>query len=163
MRYFLLPLLLVCNQLHAEDVTLTFTSPVAQETCTDAGPLPNLEGIRVYKLVADVVGTELTSIVLPNVLPGTHRYVASAYTDTGAESRASNPTEKITTEFVTIATDVYYVIAWPGTYNLVRIGTIPLGTACNPDHSVNGHYSVPIDEVEWIGTGRPLAVVAQCG
>lgn len=164
MKYVIaIGLLLFCNQLHAENATLTWTPPVKQETCTDAGDLLDLAGFRIYKLIADIPDPNIVNLVVPNLKPGTHIFVATAYTDQDIESQTSGSTTKVTTLFVTLSTQVYYVIQQPDKFILLPIGTVPVGTDCDPVQSVNGFYGVPRDQVTWGGTAQPFSVVAECG
>lgn len=164
MKYVIaIALLLLCSPLHAGDVTVGWTAPTRNEACVDAGELENLAGFRIYEMIEDIPDPTVNTFVIANMKPGDYRYISTAYTDSGIESRASNSAEKTVTTFVTVAPDVYYVIAQPNRYLMVIVGNVPLGTECDATESVNGKHAVDIDVVNWTGTSRPLAVVAECG
>ena len=59
--------------------------------------------------------------------------------------------------------DVFYVIQRENRFSLLKVGTIPAGTACINTEYVNGYYAVPRDQVTWTSNTKPLVVVAQCG
>lgn len=149
----------------AGDVTLTWTNPTGTEQCVAGPAYTNPGGTKLYQLVADIPDPtqSVTSYTLTGLKPGTYEYVSTSYDDTGVMSRVSGSATKDVTEFVTIAPNVYYIIAQPNFYAAVVVGTVPLGTVCNLEQTVNGKYAVDIDLVSWTGTSRPLAVVAECG
>ena len=153
----------IISDAQSGDVSLTLNAPVKQETCTPAGDLTDLAGFKVYQLVQDITDPTVTAVVIPDQKPGNHTFIATAYNSAGDESRATQPVSKEVTNFVTKAPNVYYVIAQENTYVLLVVGNVPLGTVCNPDQSVNGKYGISITDVNWTGTVRPLAVVAECG
>lgn len=163
MRRVIFLLALVAFPAFAGDVTLSWTPPVRQEQCVDAGVLENLAGFRIYKLVADITDPTQTDLVHPDQQIGIHSYTATAYTTTGEESRLTQPAEKTVDTFGAKVPTVYYVIQQTGRFVLLPIGTVPLDTACDQDQEVNGHFAVPASEVTWTGTARPRVVVAQCG
>lgn len=59
---------------------------------------------------------------------------------------------------------VYTVIKQPDVFVLLPIGTVPAGTPCDPNNTVNGRGAVPNSAVIWTSpTGsRPIVVVAEC-
>ena len=159
----LLLLLLFPVGVLAGDVTVSWTPPVREQSCVDAGELTDLAGFRLYKLVEDIADPTITTFTETGVSVGTHIYTATAYTSTGAESVLTQPAEKVVTTFVTTATLVFYPVAQPNGMLLLGIGNVPLGTPCNQDLEVKGHYAVDRALVNWAGTAEPLLVVAQCG
>jgi hypothetical protein len=159
----LIPLLLICNQLQAEDLTVSWTVPTRTQSCVDAGELTNAAGYKFYSKIAEVTDPTQSSVVIPALKPGDYEIVAVTYTDTGQESFLSNPTVKTVTEFVTTEVTVYYAVQQPERFLLLPVGTVPIGTTCDPDTSVNGFYSVPPSEVTSTGTVTPMVVLAKCG
>lgn len=144
---------------HADEITLTWTDPTEN---TDGTPLTDLEAVEIYQLVTEVVpGTEVYTI--SEKLPGRYDYIAVARTTQGTFSVPSNQSGKdVTTWRVGADQTVYTVARALGRFILIAAGTVPTGTPCDPEQSVNGHYSVPIDQVTWSGTIRPVTVVAKC-
>lgn len=160
----------------ADDITFTWTNPTETFTMTTAGPYTNPDGTKLYMEVADITDPNAESFVLPNMKPGTYRFVAVSYDDQGVSSPVSSATEKVVTEFVTtnivvkIVTKTQLVPGQPGTFLLLGVGTIPLGTPCILGTEVNDHYAVPFDDIVWSDPNRnngtaelPLLVVAECG
>jgi len=56
----------------------------------------------------------------------------------------------------------YTIVKRPNAFVLLPVGTIPLGTTCMEEQSVNGYYAVPRELVVWSGSIKPDVVVAQC-
>jgi len=103
--------------------------------------------------------------------PGDYFVVATAVDVDGNESTFSNQvikTEIDTTPQTPIilpeTRTVFTVIKQPDRFVLLPIGTVPPGTECDPNNSVNGHGVVPVESVIWnVGsTARPIVVVARC-
>lgn len=96
---------------------------------------------------------------------GTYYFMIAAVNQAGAVSYFTGPGEKtilVTTSFSTIAAPVYNVVKKNNGFVLVQMGTVPLNTLCDKNHSTNGHYAVPTSAVAWSGTARSIVVVAQC-
>lgn len=146
----------------AEEVTLTWTNPTGQETCSDAGPLSDLAGTRIWQLVAEINDPTSESFVIPGLLPGEYQYVATSFTDSGEQSRISGSATKMVTEFTVTEGTVKTVVRTDNRFLLLPVGTVPLGTSCDVENSVNGHYAVPRDQVTWSGNVQPQVVVAEC-
>jgi len=148
----------------AGDAALSWTNPTSQEACTDAGPLPNLAGTRIYRLVAEIADPAAQSWTDTGLLPGTYQYVATSYTEDGANSRLSGTTTKEVTTFVAPAGAFAYGISQTRDIIVLQpVGTLRAETACSTAMSVNGRYRVPRDAVDWIGSLRPEVVFAECG
>jgi hypothetical protein len=147
------------NESKAEDVILNWTNPTEQEECTNAGPT-TIDGVNVWQLVGTAPSAE-TTYTIPGMKPGIYTYAATAYNSDG-ESRLSGVTEKTVTEWVTIATQAKIVAKINGDFLLLVVGTVPLGTPCNPNVTVNGHYAIPKEAVTFTGA-EDVIVVAQCG
>ena len=143
----------------AEDITLTWTNPTQQETCTDSGTT-TIDGINIWQLVA-TIDAPATEYVIPAQKPGTYTYGATAFNADG-ESRLSGIVEKTATAFTVTDERAYIVAKTNGRFLLLVVGTVPLGTPCDPEVSVNGYHSVPIDAVTFTGV-RDVIVVASCG
>ncbi len=164
MRWIII--LLACTGLaQAEDLNFSWTNPTRVVSCNDAGPYNNPQGVRLWKLVAEIddPAQEINTYTLPGVKPGTYVYTTTSYAEDGSESMISNSVTKEVTEFVTTAPNVHYIIQQSGRFLPIVVGTVPLGTPCDPEQGVNGMYAVDTDFVDWTATARPLVVVASCG
>lgn len=146
----------------ADDVTLTWTNPTGQETCSDAGPLTDLAGTRIWQLVAEINDPTVETYTISGQLPGEYQFVATSFTDSGEQSRLSGSTTKTVTEFTVTDGTVKTVVRTDNRFLLLPVGTVPMGTTCDPSNSVNGHYAVPRDQVTWSGSVQPQVVVAEC-
>lgn len=153
-------LVLLCAPVLAEDITLDWTNPTEQESCAPSGPT-TIDGVNIWLLVA-TTDFPLETYTFDDIPPGEYTYTATAFNASG-ESRNSGHKTKTVTEFVTVEVDVYYPIAQPNSVLMLPIGTVPLGTACNPDININGRFPVDRALVDWAGTAEPLLVVAECG
>lgn len=132
------------------------------------GDIPDLPILE--QTVPTTVPGLAESTVINIVTPGRYCFMAFHINKKGLLSDLSTPTIRIVANTPAppnnlIVQDmvVFYVIQQPGTFILLPIGTVPAGTVCDSTQSVNGFFSVPVDEVTWTGTVRPLVVVAQCG
>lgn len=150
----------------ADDVTLTWTNPTGQETCTDGGPLTNAAGTRIWQLVADINDPNATSYVIPNMVPGTYQYVATTYDTDGDESRVSGKATKVVESFMAPAgSTVYQPVSISSGFWMIPMGTLSADTACDATQRANNYYRVPVSAVTWNQgtTARPVFVVAECG
>lgn len=153
----------LADKVYADDVTLTWTNPTGQETCSDAGPLPDLAGTRIWQLVAEINDPLVETYTIPGQLPGEYTYVSTSFTDGGEQSRISGSATKTVTDFTVTEGTVKTVVRTNDRFLLLPVGTVPLGTSCDVNNSVNGHYAVPRDQVTWSGNVQPQVVVAECG
>lgn len=160
---FWLVLMLVPVVAKAGEVTLSWTNPTQQESCTNAGPLPDLAGTRIWMRVAEIDDPTAESVTLPALLPGTYQYVATSYDADGHESRVTQKAEKVIDTFkVGVDNTVYTTVKAEGKFLLIATGTVPEGTDCSTTQSVNGHYVVDPDLVAWSGTVSTFTPVAKC-
>lgn len=157
---FCLWLALLAAPVWAEDNELNWSIPTEGETCTPAGTV-TVDGTNIWQLV-DTVDTPISTYTIHDQPPGEYTYMTTAFNAQG-ESRNSGHSTKTVTEFVSVELDVYYPIAQPNGILMLHIGTVPLGTTCNPDIAINGYFPVDRALVDWAGTAEPLLVVAQCG
>lgn len=56
----------------------------------------------------------------------------------------------------------YTVVKQVDRFVMLPVGTVPAGTPCSPDQSVNGYNVVPRSAVVFSGSVKPDVVVAQC-
>lgn len=57
---------------------------------------------------------------------------------------------------------VYVVLKRVNRFVMLKVGTVPAGTPCIADQTVNGYFAVPREAVQWAGTVREDVVVASC-
>lgn len=57
---------------------------------------------------------------------------------------------------------VYVVLKRVNRFVMLKVGTVPAGTPCIADQTVNGYFAVPREAVQWSGTVREDVVVASC-
>jgi hypothetical protein len=157
--------IVIWNVANAEDITLTWQNPTETFTMAPAGPYENPAGTRIYMEVANVESPTADSYVIPDMKPGTYRFVAVSYDTEGVASPTSAEAEKTVTSFVAAAgSTAYQVVSISGGFWLLPVGTVDAETACNLDQQVNGKYAVPIDAVTMTNpSSQPLVVVADCG
>lgn len=150
--------------------TLSWSPPTENE---DGTPLTDLAWYNIYHgttssgpYSSQIIGIapNATSHVVTNLAVGTHYFVSTAVNDAGAESVWSNEAIKdVADVFGATNGTVFSVAKSTNMFVLIAVGSVPVGTECDPDQSVNGNYVVPINEVTWSGTVRPDVVVAECG
>lgn len=163
-RVLLCLLALIVSAAQAEDLTISWENPTTVEQCSTAGPYTDPGGTRIWQMVAELPdpAQTLTETTLTGLKPGTYNFVATSYTAAGEESRVTNKTEHTVTNFVVVDDRAYIVAKVNERFLLLVVGTVPLGTACDPSTEVNGYNSVPVDQVTFTGA-QDVIVVAQCG
>jgi hypothetical protein len=72
------------------------------------------------------------------------------------------PAPKPPTNLLVSSTVAYSVVKRVDRFAMVAVGTVPAGTSCIPDQTVNGYYVVPRASVQWTGSVKPDVVVATC-
>lgn len=171
---------------HGADATVTWTHP---DKRTDDTPLPlsEIANFRVFYgpcLAGDEISPDSEFVQVPSSdtsVPITLTRGARwcFYVRTldvfGLESEPSNtvsldlsrlppkPPSDPSVKFATITTTVFTVVKQTDRFVMVGVGTVPLGTPCIVDQSVNGYHVVPRSAVTWSGSVRPLVVVGSCG
>jgi len=162
---------------HSAEANLSWTPPTEY---VDGTPLPP-DALGAYKVYFGLSTTDLqvgtipapaTETAVPIPTTGTWYFAVTAVTTTGAESEKSefvskafdvlDPTPVPPGNLTVLATRVYSVAKTTNKFLLVPVGTVPVGTPCDPTQSVNGHYAVPRTAVTWSGLVRPAIVVAKC-
>lgn len=102
---------------------------------------------------------------------GTGKWCFRAYASTTyGESAASNVASKEIlpvlpqppSGLTVAAMTVYTVVKRTDRFVMLPVGTVPAGTSCITDQSVNGYFAVPRASVAWSGNVRPDVVVAAC-
>lgn len=172
-------LLLISSAASAGSALLTCTAPTENE---DGSTLTDLAGFKFYYGVAPGTYTDVFSVDSPDVCGATiesltegltYYFVATAFNEGGVESVYSN--EAIKTigyiapsppTMLVAELEVFSSIKRLNRYVLLKIGTVPVGTSCDPTQSVNGHNVVDLALVDWDddspGAIRPVVVVAKC-
>lgn len=165
----LLCLVLITRAVRGEEVTISWDNPVAQETCTDGGPLTDLKGVKVYELVGQTMDPALTEVTLTGYKPGEYRFVATAYVldadGNEVESRTTASVTKTVTSFAAPAgATVYQVVTITNDFLFLPVGTVSADTECITSVSVKGKYPIPTTAVSWSPgtTVRPVLVVTDC-
>lgn len=160
------------------DVVLRWQAPTLND---DQTPLTNLKGFKPYHgssptTLAPVVSLNdpsLTCWTMPNLAPGPHYFALMAYTQT-EESRLSEVVSKTIEAppppppppppvFATVSTVVYGIVPGRDIYAPMIVGSVPLGTPCNPAQKLLAYNVIPRASVAFTGAIQPQAVVALCG
>lgn len=170
---------------HATDLTAKCTAPT---TGVDGKPLPagetvafNLYGAMQGSALSLLTPTPLATClsVRQNVNPGTICYAFTAVGTLGTSSLESAQTAPVcatvappatqpqpptgtTVTPVTVATTVYMELQVQDGFSFLAVGTVPLGTPCDPKQRVNNFNVVPASAVTWTGSIHRLAALAAC-
>jgi hypothetical protein len=178
-RILLIALCFLSYQAGAGEAELTWTAPTQN---TDGTPLTDLAGFKIYigttqggpyPVTVDVADPTATTITIPNLTAGTtYWFVSTAYNsaDPVQESDFSNEVSKLIPHPVpmpptglTVADlTVFTIVDQVDKFVLLPVGTVPPGTQCIREQTINGHYVVPRAEVQWAGDIQPVVVVANC-
>ena len=177
----LLVLSIIAGVAFGGTITVTIT-PATQNT--DGSPLTDLASHRIeYGTCAtgSAFGNKLgeTLVPMPAVVqaitanPGTYCLRAYSVNLAGTQSDPSNvasvvvpqpvpraPT--ITASLVTTSTVAYTVTNANDRLAFLIVGSVPLGTACDPSQHANGFNVVPRSAVTFDGPAKPTAVLARC-
>lgn len=164
----------------AGEATLSWTAPTQN---TDGTALTDLAGFKIYAGLVQggpygdvsitINNPTTTTFVVPGLAEGTtYFFVTTAFNSANPvqESDFSNEVSKLIPPLVpmppTMLTvqdiTVYNVIKQVDKFVLLAAGTVPNGTQCDPNETVNGKYAVPTDLVTWFGNVEPIVVVADC-
>ena len=154
--------------------SLTWVAPTKN---TDGSPLTNLSGYTIHygnssstlNQTVSVTNPSITAYVVENLAPGTWYFGVKAVTPTATSGMSNIATKVITNPIPAAPTNLHVVeltaYQFIGTLDkvvLLPVGTVPSGTACKSDQSVNGHYVVPRSAVTWYGSVKPQVVFAKC-
>jgi len=156
-------LLILAGKVLADPVTLTWEAPTEAESYVPAGALTGLAGTRIWVMVAEITDPDVTEYVITGLAPGTYAYKATAFTETGEESRMSATATKVVEALTAAAgTPVKTVVRTSNGFILLPVGTTSEAVTCDPANGIKGHFAVPRASVTWTGTVRPQVVVAEC-
>lgn len=143
----------------------------------------NLYGADQGASLVLLTPTPLTAClsVRPNVTPGATK--CYAWTAVGTRAGPSGPisAESVQTapvcvpvpvqpqsptggavNMVTVATTVYMELQVQDGFSFLAVGTVPIGTPCDPTQRVNNFNVVPASAVTWTGSIHRLAALAAC-
>lgn len=114
-----------------------------------------------------VPGTTL-SYQVQGLSPGLWWFSIASVDAKGVESQFLTVTKTVTpAEFKAIATTAYMALRQKDRLIVAPVGTVPLGTVCDPKNGVVAagvsYFAVPIDSVTSAGGGKPEVIFAQCG
>ena len=157
-------------------VTLSWTAPTKNEdgsNFTDFSKFKLYYGTktRTYTGVIDNIQNATYVFNANGTQPvGQYYFVVTAVNSKGQESGNSNEATKAIVEIDGILkvtnSIVYTIVKQPNSFVLLPIGSVPLGTECDPLQTVNGKYVVPTDKVTWTSQApnrvEPDVVVADC-
>lgn len=167
LRYLFVGLLLfwgmvTCSVVQAGEGALTWTAPTKR---CDGTPLTNLTGYSLtYGQAQQDLPLTPTNFTVRGLSPGVWWFSLAAVDANNERSEFITVSKTVAPEdFKTIATDVFTIVKRTDRFVLLKVGTVPLGTVCIPDQTINGHYAVPRSAVTWSALVRPDVVVAQCG
>lgn len=150
-------------QVVGRDVTMTWTKP--ERNC-DGTLLTNLAGFRAYwgQGTSQLADPAKSAFTITNLTPGPWWVAVTAYNATGQESPLAGPVMVTIANdtLKTTATTVYTVIKGTNLFITLPVGTVPLGTPCDPTQRVNRYYVVDRGLVTWSGSVKPTVVVGTC-
>lgn len=181
--------LLPSGNAHAEEVTLSWTNATHD---TAGVPLPTdpaeplaLVSTTLYwgVCVEGQPSDPILEATIPTTVPGNPEelavvitqvgdwcFIAKHMTQNGLLTEASNVAVRsigasVLPPLNLAVSDpkVYYVVQQKNRFIAFKVGTVPDGTPCDSQQTVNGMYAVPWDDVIWDSNTQPLVVVAECG
>jgi hypothetical protein len=160
---------------------LSWTPPTEND---DGTALTDLAGYKIYQstvsggpytLAVDLPNPALTSYTVTGLANGQWHFVATSYNVTDVESVYSNETTKTVASgtapnppggLTVVGEDLsaYVILKLIDDIEVLQVGTVPLGTVCDPEKYVNGYNIVPWEAVIWASSSvRSKTVVAKCG
>jgi hypothetical protein len=92
-----------------------------------------------------------------------HSTLCSAFSSEATKFIAADIVAPLPPGDLTVSdTTAYTVVKQRDKFVMLPVGTVPNGTKCISDQTVNGFYVVPRVTVTWSGTVKPEVVVALC-
>lgn len=137
----------------------------------------SVAGLDTVPVVIRIEDKNITEYFIQNQANDTYYYRVNAFlvngltsawsstvTNTIAYAFAESTAEVTVTDAlgVTIETSAYRLVMRNNGFVLVAVGTVPLNTPCDITQTLLGMNVVPTSEVTWLGTVRPIVVVARC-
>lgn len=144
--------------------SLSWTAPTSN---TDGSALTDLAGFNIYRDGAKIGSAGATTLTYSDtgLADGTYSYTVTAQNAAGVESKPSNPAPKTISgtaaasatasasvkvdtrpnppTMVTVASTAYAPRLFRSQFVMLAIGTVPLGTACDPMIRVAGLNRIP--------------------
>jgi len=104
----------------------------------------------------------LVSHTVTGLSPGLWWFSLAA--NVGTEQSQFVTVEKtvLASEFSVAQSDAFALVKRVDRLVLAKVGTVPVGTPCLADQTINGKYVVPRSLVTWSGSVKPDVVVATC-
>jgi hypothetical protein len=155
----------------AADVKINCAPPT---TFIDGTPIPAGTPMAFKLYAGSLLDTQPKCFfVRVGLAPNTYNYTATAVaTVDGAdtESDRSDPVQVVVPGtppppppvFATTSTVAYTVVSGNNRLAFLIVGSVPLGTPCDPQQVANGFNLVPWTSVTFDGPAKPHAVLAQC-
>jgi hypothetical protein len=140
---------------------LTWVAPTKNCDGSNIGPLAKYT-LLYGKQTVDLPLTPL-AFTVNDLTPGRWWFSLSVVNTAGVRSEFTTAWKDIpASEFVVASPDVFALVKRVDRIVLSKVGTVPLGTVCNPNETVNGKYVVPKAAVSWSSLVRADVVVATC-
>jgi hypothetical protein len=145
----------------AGEAHLTWVAPTKNCDGTPIGPLAKYT-LLYGKQTVDLPLAPLAYTV-NDLTPGRWWFSLSVVNTAGERSEFTTHWKDIpASEFVVASPDVFALVKRVDRIVLSKVGTVALGTVCNPAETVNGKYVVPKAAVTWSSLVRADVVVASC-
>jgi len=160
MKYLILLCLLAMPA--AAQVNMSWEQPTEQLVCTQSEPIQGLQGVRIWRLVAEIADPAETEFVITGLGEGEYTFAATAY-QADSESILTKQISTLVGAPQVINTAAKVPVRTSNAHILVVAGTVPLGTECLSDQTLNGHNIVPAVAVTWSGTVSSVTAYAECG
>jgi len=187
--FILLFLLLAVVSAHATDLTARCVAPTTgiDPITNQEVPIPADETVAFNLYGADQglplqlltpTPLDVCLSVRSNVTPGSTKCYAWSAVGVRADSKPAESSQTApicvpvpvqpaqpsgsTVAMVTVGTVVYMELQTQDGFSFLAVGTVPIGTPCDPKQRVNDFYVVPASAVTWTGKIHRLAALAAC-
>lgn len=151
--------LVAMDKCHAGEAVLTWTAPT--KNCNGTS-LTDLTGYSVTYGQNRVELPKVLTHTVTGLTPGKWWFSLAAVTPTDRSEFVTVEKTVLANEFAVAQSDAFALVKRVDRLVLTKVGTVPVGTPCLADQTVNGKYVVPRSLVTWSGTVKPDVVVATC-